>query len=196
MARGKVGAAEKGFAFRGEHHVQRPARASRGRLDIGDVQAVNIGSFFAVHFNRNEILLQDSGDAGIRIRFPLHDVAPMTREVADGQKDRLVLFAGFFKGCHAPWIPIHRIVGVQEKVGTLGVNEPVGVAVWPCSRARLRCLTKVGSGGDAGGSIRLFGSIHRTRHGQQECPSTKQPEMLMPLAQSLSSLWNHYALQV
>src|SRR5437879_13283439 len=106
----------------------------------------------------------------------------MTSEVADGQKDRLVLFAGLFKGCDAPRIPIHRIVGVQEKVGTLGVNQPVGVAVCPCSRARLRCLTKVGSSGVAGGSTTRCGSTQRTRQGQQGRPPKNQPDTLMPLS--------------
>ena len=137
MVRREIGAAEKRFAFGSEHHIQRPARASRRRFDIGDVQAVNVGPFFAVHFNRNEILFQNGGDAGIGIRFPLHDVAPMTCEIPDGKKDRLVLFAGLFEGFVAPRVPIHRIVSMQEEVGTLGVNEPVGVAVLRCSRTRL-----------------------------------------------------------
>src|SRR5437879_11907348 len=100
------------------------------------------------------MLLQDGGDGGIGIRFPLHDVAPMTCEVADGKKDRLVLFAGLFKGFVAPRIPIHRIVGMQEKVGTLGVNEPVGVAVLTRSRARLRRRTTARSDRDLGERMR------------------------------------------
>ena len=133
LFRSEVGAAEKWFAFGGEQHIERPAGAAGGGFDVRDVQAVDVGTFLAVDFDRNKILIQDGGNVGIGIRLLLHDVTPMTGEVADRKKDRFVLLAGLFKGFVAPGIPINWIVRMQEQIGTLGVNKPVGVAVLSCS---------------------------------------------------------------
>jgi len=72
----------------------------------------------------------------------------MTSEVANGEKDRFVFFAGFFEGRVAPRIPIHRIMGMQEQVRTLRMDESVGVRVlyWPI--APLSGLTVSGLSGD------------------------------------------------
>src|SRR5713101_2569199 len=53
----------------------------------------------------------------------------MAGEVADGEKDRLVLLAGFFEGFVAPRIPVNRIVRMQEKVRAFRVNESVRIAI-------------------------------------------------------------------
>jgi len=58
-------------------------------------------------------------------------------------------------------------VGVQLKVGTLGVNEPGGVAVWSYSGARLKRRTIIGLGRGVGGSTRFLGSVDRTPEGKQ-----------------------------
>ena len=48
-----------------------------------------------------------------------HDMAPVTGGITDREKDRLVLLARFREGFFAPWIPVHRIVSVLEKVWRL-----------------------------------------------------------------------------
>jgi hypothetical protein len=103
----------------------------------------------------------------------------MTREVTDGKKYRLVFAACLFKGFVAPRIPIDWIVGMQEKVGTLGVNEAVGVTILLRSRARLRRSSRIGLGSDLGSSTRPFASVNRGREGKKQCASAKQskPEL-------------------
>lgn len=121
----------------------------------------SVGLTIAVDFDGNEILIEDGGNAGIGIRLFLHDVAPMTGKVADGEKDRFVLLAVFFEAFVAPRIPIHWIVGMQEKIRTLRTNEPVHVGVLSCSRTRLGGLIVFGFRGCVGGRKSLSGSFHR-----------------------------------
>ncbi len=52
-------------------------------------------------------------------------MAPVARRVTDGQENRLVFLAGFLQRFIAPREPIHRIVSVLEKIGTLLVYESV-----------------------------------------------------------------------
>jgi hypothetical protein len=70
--------------------------------------------------------IEEGGDLRVGEGFPLHDGAPVTTGVADGQKNRLVLGPGFLQGLRDPRPPIHRILGVlaQVKAGTRG--EAIG----------------------------------------------------------------------
>ena len=61
-----------------------------------------------------------------------HDVAPVTRGIADREKDRLVLPARLRERFFAPRIPIDRIVCVLKKVWRLLVREPVCVSERAC----------------------------------------------------------------
>src|SRR5260370_3367270 len=81
LVRRKVGASEKRFAVGSEHYGERPAGASRCGFDIGDIQAVDVWSLFAVDFDGNEILVQDGRQSGIRERILFHNVGPMGGEV-------------------------------------------------------------------------------------------------------------------
>ena len=54
-----------------------------------------------------------------------HDMAPVTRGIADREKDRFVLPARFREGFFAPWIPVHRVVSVLEKVWRLLLAQTV-----------------------------------------------------------------------
>ena len=105
-------------------------------------------SFFTVNLDGNEILVQDGGNARIGIRLFLHDMAPMTGKVTNGEKDWLVFLTSFFEGFVAPHVPIHWIVRMQEKVRALRMNEPIGVRVLRCLIARVSRPTVVGLFGD------------------------------------------------
>ena len=52
-------------------------------------------------------------------------MAPVAGGIADRKKNRLVLARRRFKRFIAPRIPIHRVVGVLQKIGTLFVRETV-----------------------------------------------------------------------
>ena len=53
-------------------------------------------------------------------------MAPVAGGISDGEENGFVLAAGFLKGRFAPRQPVHRIVGVLPKIGTLLVDERVG----------------------------------------------------------------------
>jgi len=67
-----------------------------------------------------------------------HDMAPVTRGIADREKDRFVFPTRLRERVLAPWIPIYRIMCVLKKVWRLLVREPVRVF-----RARMRVLNNV-----------------------------------------------------
>src|SRR4029079_18698939 len=76
-----------------------------------------------------EMLVEELRDLLVLERFVLHDVAPVARRVADGEEDRLVLLLGLGKGLRTPGVPVHRVVGMLQEVGTLLLGESVRVAV-------------------------------------------------------------------
>ncbi len=51
----------------------------------------------------------------------------MAGVIADRQKDRLVLAFGLGEGLFSPRVPVDGVVGVQEQVRTLFVDQAVGV---------------------------------------------------------------------
>src|SRR3954470_23826122 len=56
-----------------------------------------------------------------------HHVAPVTGGIADGEKNRFVLPTRLCERFLAPRIPVHRIVGVLEKVWRLLMRKAVRV---------------------------------------------------------------------
>src|SRR5262249_19004420 len=63
---------------------------------------------------------------GILKRFVCHDVTPVARRIADGEKDRLLLAPRFLKGLIAPRMPIDGVAGVLQQIGTALGCETVG----------------------------------------------------------------------
>jgi len=87
----------------------------------------------------------------------------MTGEVTNGEEDRLVFLACLREGILTPGIPIHRIVGVEEKIWTLRVNQAVRVSGG--SLIRLNTLSgprRVGR--PVRGLFRITGSPGRESH--------------------------------
>ena len=58
----------------------------------------HIGPFIAIHFHRDEVVVDVRCNLGIFVRLPIHDVAPMTPYCADIQQNRLVLSLSTRKG--------------------------------------------------------------------------------------------------
>ena len=76
-------------------------------------------------------------------RLVLHDVAPVAGGVPDREEDRLVLVPRLGERLFAPRVPVHRVVGVLQEVGTGFLGEAVHAHTLPCEagsnrRARSR----------------------------------------------------------
>ena len=57
--RRKIRPAEERFQVRRQPHAHRPAATARGRLHEGHVDVVHVGPLLAIHFDGDEILVQD-----------------------------------------------------------------------------------------------------------------------------------------
>ena len=94
-----------------------PAAASGESLTDRHINAVNVGTLFFIHFNGHEIFVQDFGNFKIFKALMCHYMAPVASTVANAQKDGLVLRPCLGKRLLSPWIPVHRVFCVLEKVG-------------------------------------------------------------------------------
>src|SRR6185312_16642944 len=89
--RREVGAAIERDGFGVEKDGQRPASLSRHSLDRLHVDVVDVWALLAIDLDRDEVLVQIRGGLLVLERLALHDMAPMTGGVANGEQDRLVL---------------------------------------------------------------------------------------------------------
>ena len=124
----KVGAAVKRLAVRRQEHGERPSAASGQELHGVHVDLVEVGTLLAIDFDRNKVFVHQLRNLFVLERLALHHVAPMACRIADREEDGLVLGARPRERLVAPRVPIHRIVGVLAQVGTLLVDEAVGLA--------------------------------------------------------------------
>ena len=81
------------------------------------VDAVQVGAFFAVDLDVDEVLVHEGGDGFVLEGLVRHDVAPVAGGVADAEEDGLVLGAGLGRASSTPGIPVHGVMGVLEQVG-------------------------------------------------------------------------------
>ncbi len=110
-----------------QEHRQRPAAAPADDAKRGHVDVIDVGPFLAIHLDANEVLVQDLGHFLVGERFLLHDVAPVTGAVADGQENELFLFLGLLERLRPPGIPVDRVVGVLQEIGAAFLGKPVGL---------------------------------------------------------------------
>jgi hypothetical protein len=89
------------------------------------VEAVDVRVLLPVDFHRDEALVHERGRFIVLEGLVLHDVAPVTGRVADGEENRLVLVARALEGIFAPRVPVDRVVRVLEEVGAGFLGEPV-----------------------------------------------------------------------
>jgi hypothetical protein len=87
---------------------------------------IDVGAFLAIDLDAHERIVEDFGDGFVVEGFTFHDVAPVTRAVADGQKDEFAFLLGFFKSLRTPRIPVGWIVGVHEEIGAGLLGEAIG----------------------------------------------------------------------
>jgi hypothetical protein len=122
-----IGSAIEGLPFGREPHRHRPAAATRGGLHEGHVNAVYIGAFFAIHFDGDEIAIQQIRNPLVLKGLALHHVAPVASRITDRKEDRLVFAPRGFKRFRTPCVPVHGIARVLQQVGTLLVRQTIGV---------------------------------------------------------------------
>ncbi len=125
ILRRKIGTAEERFETGRKPYRHGPAAAAGAGLHKGHVDTVDVGPLLAIHFDGHVIAIKDLRDGIVLKRFVLHHMAPVARGVADGKKNRLVFGARLLEGLRPPRIPVHRIGGVLEQIGTLLLCETV-----------------------------------------------------------------------
>ena len=89
------------------------------------VDLVEVGAFFAIHLDVDEMLVHHGGDRFILERFMRHHMTPVAGGIADGKQDGFVLLACDLQGLGIPRMPVHRVVGVLQQVGAGFVDEMV-----------------------------------------------------------------------
>ncbi len=89
---------------------------------------VQIGARFAVDLDRHEKSVQQRRNGLVFETLLLHDMAPMTRGIADRDEDQLALIPRLGECFRAPGVPVHRIVKVLQQVRRLCAFQMVGLA--------------------------------------------------------------------
>ena len=93
---------------------------------------IQVGAFFAVDLDANEVVVHEPGDCCVFETFVGHDVAPMARGIADAQQDGPVPRFCIGEGLGGPGAPIHGIVLVLPQIGAGGVGKRVGHGKYIC----------------------------------------------------------------
>ena len=124
---GEIGAGEERRLVGRQKHRQRPAAAALGQeLMRGLVDLVEIGPLLAVDLDVDEQAVHHRRHLGILEAVVRHHMAPVTGRIADRQQDGLVLAARFLQGFLAPRVPVDRVVGMLQQVGTGFGSKTVG----------------------------------------------------------------------
>ncbi len=123
---GPIGAAVKRLLVGSEKHRHRPTAAARQALHGVHVNLIDVGALFAVDLDADEVVVELLGDLRVLEAFMLHDVAPMARRIADGEKYRPIEFLCRREGFRAPGVPIDRIVLMLKEVRTRFLRQAIG----------------------------------------------------------------------
>lgn len=114
---GEIRPGKEGLLVGGHKNAGGPAASAGKNLADGEIDAVDVRAFLPVHFNGDEMFVEQRGDAGILKAFVGHHMAPVAGAVADAEKDRFILPAGLFKGVFPPGVPVHRVFRVLKQIG-------------------------------------------------------------------------------
>lgn len=116
--RGKVGTSEEGPQIGSQKDRIGPSPSARQQLGRCHVDLIDVWAFFLIHLDADEPLVHLSSDGRVGEYLSLHDMTPVAGRVPHRQEDRFVFSAGLGEGFLSPGIPVHRIVGMELKVGT------------------------------------------------------------------------------
>jgi len=126
----KIRAPVEGFELRCEENGHRPPAASGNGHDCRHVYVIQVGTFFPVHFDGNEVIVQDFGDLFILESFSLHHMTPVTGGISDRKKNGFVFFFCLRQGFLSPRVPLHGIVGMLKEIRAGFIDELVRVSVF------------------------------------------------------------------
>src|ERR1019366_1115282 len=112
-----VGTGHEGLSIGQEKDGHRPAAVSGDELRRGHVERVDIRSLLTIDFDGDEVLVQEPSNLCIFEGLVGHDVAPVTRRVAHGQKYRSISALRFVERVVAPRAPQDGVVHVIQEVG-------------------------------------------------------------------------------
>ncbi len=116
--RREIRAAPERLSVRRQEHGQRPATLLAQQLKRMLVYGIDIGAFLPVDLHVDIKVVHLRRDFVVFEAFMRHDVAPVAGGVADRQQDGLVLVPRGGEGLRPPAVPVHRIVGMLQKIGT------------------------------------------------------------------------------
>ena len=140
----EISAGDEGFAAGREEHGERPAacvtESGRGRL----VDLIDVGAFFTVDLDVDELLVHERGDFRIAEALLVHDMAPVARRVADREQDGFAGRLRLFEGRLSPGTPVNGIVLVQKKIRARLLLEQIAAHVSPGDGALRRGVAKIG----------------------------------------------------
>ena len=115
----------KGLALRGEEHGEGPAALFAETVKCVHIDPVNVGAFFAVNLDIDEVGVHESGGLRIFEAFMRHDMAPMAGGITDREQHRAAGIARLGEGALAPGHPVNRIIAVLQKIGAGLIAELV-----------------------------------------------------------------------
>ena len=121
----EIGAAKKGLAVGKEKTGEGPAALAGEGADGGLVACVHVGALVAIHFDGDEVLVDQGCDLGVLVALTVNDVAPVAPDGADIEEDGLVFGAGPGKDPIAPFVPVDRLMRSGAQVGAGGILEMV-----------------------------------------------------------------------
>ncbi len=123
--RREVGASVVGLPVRREEPGQGPASLAGDRADRLLIPRVDVRALVPIHFDRDEMVVDDLGELGVLVRLAVDDVAPMAPRRPDVKEDRPVEFFRPTERILAPWIPGDGLVGRALQIGRGLRREPI-----------------------------------------------------------------------
>src|SRR5437763_8184640 len=116
LVRRKISSSEEGFELRRQKNIEWPAARAGGRLDECHINLVHVRPLFTVHFDADEMLVEEPGHFLALEGLAFHDVTPMASRVPDADEDRLVLLPRFGERFLAPREPVHRVELMLQQI--------------------------------------------------------------------------------
>jgi hypothetical protein len=122
---GEVCTTVEGFQVRCQKDAHWPSPTTGHGLHGLHVYFVQVGTFLSVDLDVHVEVVHNLGGLRILEGLPLHHVTPVTGGIPDAEENRFALLFRLLESFLAPGIPVHRIVGVLQKVGTRFVDQSI-----------------------------------------------------------------------
>ena len=123
--RREIGAAEKRLSIGKQKSREWPPAlagdGANGRL----IARVHVGTLIAVHFHRDEMLVDDFGDFRVFVAFAVNDVAPVAPNGPDVEEDGLVFGFGAVERGVSPFVPVDGLVSGRAQVRAGGIFQTI-----------------------------------------------------------------------